>query len=134
MLLALASTVFLGSESVVSRYLILLSQFSDFPFRRLLRLAGPRWRYSIPPRSCSSLYSLGNDRIENTSPNSSTVASRSCRKDRVQNISSQLIYCCMLRICCLAKGVFAEPFPSKGCPCWLLSSCLEQICHNILSS
>jgi hypothetical protein len=28
---------------------ILLSQILDFPFRRLLRLAGSRWRYSIPP-------------------------------------------------------------------------------------
>jgi hypothetical protein len=29
--------------------LILLSQIWDFPFRRLLRLAGSRWRYSTPP-------------------------------------------------------------------------------------
>jgi hypothetical protein len=28
---------------------ILLSQIRDFPFRRLLRLAGLRWRYSTPP-------------------------------------------------------------------------------------
>jgi hypothetical protein len=28
---------------------ILLSQIWDFPFRRFLRLAGPRWRYSTPP-------------------------------------------------------------------------------------
>jgi hypothetical protein len=27
----------------------LLSQIRDFPFRRLLRLAGLRWRYSTPP-------------------------------------------------------------------------------------
>jgi hypothetical protein len=40
MLLALASAVFLG----------LLSHIWDFPFRRLLRLAGSRWRYSnLPP-------------------------------------------------------------------------------------
>jgi hypothetical protein len=49
MLLALASAVFLGSESLGSRVHILLSQFWDFPFRRLLRLAGSRWRYSTPP-------------------------------------------------------------------------------------
>jgi hypothetical protein len=48
-LLVLASAVFLGSESIGSRNHILLSQFWDFPFRRLLRLAGSRWRYSIPP-------------------------------------------------------------------------------------
>jgi hypothetical protein len=40
MLLALVSAVFLGSESLGSRDHILLSQFWDFSFRRLLRLAG----------------------------------------------------------------------------------------------
>jgi hypothetical protein len=48
MLLALASAVFLGSESRDSDH-ILPSQIWDFPFRRLLRLAGSRWRYSTPP-------------------------------------------------------------------------------------
>jgi hypothetical protein len=48
LLLALASADFLGSESLGSRDHILLSQFWDFPFRRLLRLAGSRWRYSTP--------------------------------------------------------------------------------------
>jgi hypothetical protein len=28
--------------------------------------------------------------------------------------------------------VFVEPFPSNGSFGWLNSSCLEQICHNIL--
>jgi hypothetical protein len=45
----LASAVFLGSESFGTRDHILLSQILDIPFRRLLRLAGSRWRYSIPP-------------------------------------------------------------------------------------
>jgi hypothetical protein len=49
LLLALASAVFLGSESLGTRGHILLSQIRDFPFRRLLRLAGSRWRYSTPP-------------------------------------------------------------------------------------
>jgi hypothetical protein len=39
MLLALASAVFLGSESLGSRDRILLSQISEFPFRQLPRLA-----------------------------------------------------------------------------------------------
>jgi hypothetical protein len=43
--LTLASVVFLGSESLGTRDHILLSQISDFPFRRYLRLAGSRWRY-----------------------------------------------------------------------------------------
>jgi hypothetical protein len=48
MLLALASAVFLGTESLGTSDRILLSQIWDFPFRRLLRLAGSRWRYSTP--------------------------------------------------------------------------------------
>jgi hypothetical protein len=49
MLLVLASAVLFGSESRGTRDHILLSQIRDFPFRRLLRLAGSRWRYSTPP-------------------------------------------------------------------------------------
>jgi hypothetical protein len=49
MLLAVASVVFLGSEFLSTRDHILLPQIWDFPFRRLLRLAGSRWRYSTPP-------------------------------------------------------------------------------------
>jgi hypothetical protein len=49
LLLAHASAVILGSESLETRDHILLSQIRDFPFRRLLRLAGSRWRYSTPP-------------------------------------------------------------------------------------
>jgi hypothetical protein len=45
----LPAQVFLGSESLGIRDHILLSQIWDFPFRRLLRLAGSRWRYSTPP-------------------------------------------------------------------------------------
>jgi hypothetical protein len=49
LLLALASVVVLGSESRGTRDHILLSQIRDFSFRRLLRLAGLRWRYWTPP-------------------------------------------------------------------------------------
>jgi hypothetical protein len=48
-LLVLASTVILGSESRGIRDHILVSQIRDLPFRRLLRLAGLRWRYLTPP-------------------------------------------------------------------------------------
>jgi hypothetical protein len=54
-LLALARAVFLGSESLGTRDHILLSQTRDFHFRRLLRLAGSRWRYSTPPPYGSEL-------------------------------------------------------------------------------
>jgi hypothetical protein len=49
LLLAFASIVILCSESCGTRDHILLSQIRDFPFRRILRLAGSRWRYSTPP-------------------------------------------------------------------------------------
>jgi hypothetical protein len=49
LLLALASAVILGSDSLGTRDHILLSQIRDFSFRRLLRLEGSRWRYSTPP-------------------------------------------------------------------------------------
>jgi hypothetical protein len=45
----IASAVILGSESRGTRDLTLLSPIRDFPFRRLLRLAGLRWRHSTPP-------------------------------------------------------------------------------------
>jgi hypothetical protein len=48
-LLALASAIILGSEPRGSRDHILPSQIRYFPFRRFLRLAGLRWRYSTPP-------------------------------------------------------------------------------------
>jgi hypothetical protein len=44
-----SAQVILESESCGTRDHILPSQFRDFPFRRLLRLAGLRWRYSAPP-------------------------------------------------------------------------------------
>jgi hypothetical protein len=54
LLLTLVSAVIFASESHGIRDHILLSQIRDFPFRRLLRLAGLRWRYSIPPPHGSS--------------------------------------------------------------------------------
>jgi hypothetical protein len=51
LLLVLASAVILESEFLGTRDHILLSQIRDFPFLRLLRLAGLRWKYSTPPPS-----------------------------------------------------------------------------------
>jgi hypothetical protein len=54
----------LGPESLGSRDYILLSQFWDFPFRRLLRLAGSRWRYSNPPpHGCEKQDVLGRNNL-----------------------------------------------------------------------
>jgi hypothetical protein len=47
-------------------------------------------------RSCSSLYSVGTDRPENTLPNSfSIVASRSYYTDLVENTASKLLHFCL---------------------------------------
>jgi hypothetical protein len=63
LLQALARAVIFGSESRGTRDLILLLQIRDFPFRRLLRFAGLRWRYSNPPPR-GSLISLTSNRTE----------------------------------------------------------------------
>jgi hypothetical protein len=80
MLLALASAVFLESESLGTRDHILLYQISDFPFRRLLRLAGSRCRYSTPPSHGSHSLGMnyvilwpGADRKQNTHLKCSSV-------------------------------------------------------------
>jgi hypothetical protein len=72
LLLTLAGTVILGS--------ILLSQIRDFPFRRLLQLAGLWWRYSTPPPhgsngswSSSYIYNFSTDSTEKTAFNSSAI-------------------------------------------------------------
>jgi hypothetical protein len=62
MLLGFANVVFLGSESLGSRDHVVLSQIRDFPFRRLLRLAGVRWRYSTPPPHGITLSDFGQPR------------------------------------------------------------------------
>jgi hypothetical protein len=80
MLLTLASAVFLGSEPLGTRDHILLSQIWDNFFHRLLRLAGSRWRYSIPPPHghfflfIPTFLSYDTDRRENASNNYSIVA------------------------------------------------------------
>jgi hypothetical protein len=57
LLLSLASEFILGSQSHGTRDHILLSQIRDFPFHRLQRLAGLRWRYSTLPPHGSDLIS-----------------------------------------------------------------------------
>jgi hypothetical protein len=53
MLLALASVVFLGSEYLGTHDHILLPHVRDFPFCRLLRLAGSRWNPELISKSNS---------------------------------------------------------------------------------
>jgi hypothetical protein len=56
LLLALASADIFGSDSHGTRDHNLLSQIRDLPIRRLLRLAGLRWRYlTLPPHGLLEL-------------------------------------------------------------------------------
>jgi hypothetical protein len=114
MLLALASVVFLGSESLGTRDHILLSQIWDFRFRRLLRLAGLRWRYSKPPphglwtenKLDSTVYT--NKKFwEELIAHFPSTRYGPHRKRRPQ----QFFYCCMrIRF---SGNIFAEPLPSN---------------------
>jgi hypothetical protein len=62
LLLALAIAVILGSEPLGTRDRILLSQIWEFPFRRLLRLAG-----CVCPFICCPSYTVFASGIEDTS-------------------------------------------------------------------
>jgi hypothetical protein len=51
--------------------------------------------------SCSSLYILGTDCIENSTPNSSSIVVLRCYfTDCIQNTTSKVLHCRVLRICC----------------------------------
>jgi hypothetical protein len=58
---------------------ILLFQIRDFPFRRLLRLAGLRWRYSTPPpHECTAFYKMPKNLIGITASKSFITAVHVC--------------------------------------------------------
>jgi hypothetical protein len=99
LLLALASAVILGFESRGTRGHILLSQIRDFPFRRLLRLAGSRWRYSTPPPHG---FSCGWCRYI-------TPSHGPHRKHRFQ----QFLYCCACNVG-VRTCLFVKSLPSNG--------------------
>jgi hypothetical protein len=118
MLLSLASAVFLGSEPFCTRDHILLSQIRDFPFRRLLRLAGsPSTRKFCPAYNPSARTTYKNP------------------------ASQQYLYSCARNYC--TGKVFTESFPSNdslfrlrtcrlGTETCLPSRCLETGLHATL--
>jgi hypothetical protein len=111
-LLALASAVILGSESREPRDHILLSQIGDFPFRRLLRLGGLRWKYSTPPpHGICRMIELTSRRPEYRSA-SQTVP---------------LLFC-FIRC---HGNVLTEPLPSNWLPVWIHCSGFQESCNNI---
>jgi hypothetical protein len=123
LLLALASTVILGSKSRGTRNHILLSQIWDFPFRHLLRLAGLQWRYSTPPphgsHSYESIMSFMTwcDRRQNTMSYSSSVILQFCCH------GNSLLREQCLPSSCLATDVFAVLL-------WLRTSGFQASCQS----
>jgi hypothetical protein len=140
LLLVLASLVILRSECRGTHDYILLSQIRDSPkpgepsprfyipkeqgsrfhFRRLLRLAGIRWRYSTsPPHGIESntyvsfLYNFGANRIEIT-------------------ISDNSRYCVLILFC---GNVSRDPLLKNGCPSIVDSvtsgTCLPNRCISM---
>jgi hypothetical protein len=111
---------------------------TGFPFRCPLRLAGLRWRFPTPPshgipRSHAGVLfkkNLCTDRDENSFSHISVVARVSVAAGTCLPSCSLVaaVYCCLLRICCLAVDVvplfvsqllprnkcFSEPFASNG--------------------
>jgi hypothetical protein len=128
--LILAGAVIFGSDSRGTRDDILPFQIRDFPFRRLLRLAGLRWRYSTPlltgrwlllgwcPRYNPSARTI----VENPVSNSTfieacaSVATGTCLPIL---FLAAAVYSFLLKICCLAANVvslFVSRFlPRAGC-------------------
>jgi hypothetical protein len=93
LLLVLASAFIFGSESHRTRGHILLSQIWDFPFRRLLRLAGSRWRYSTPPPLGSFLTFTGLSWVEFYVTTDGQPASLSRNKAPLWGLRPDLYFC-----------------------------------------
>jgi hypothetical protein len=81
LLMALARAVIFESDSRGTRDHILLPQIRDFAIRRLLRLAGLRWRYSTPPPHGSPITPA----LTNTSYNHFARTSRKTQSPILQN-------------------------------------------------
>jgi hypothetical protein len=129
LLLVLASAVILESEYRWTRDHILLSQIRDFPFRRLLRLAGLRWRYSTPPPNwlCSLLITSQHGPHQN---NSSLL-----RLDSNGRGAHQRKHCSSIIACVYVVGVtqqrslFTELQLRNGSICHIIFyTVLFQIC------
>jgi hypothetical protein len=103
---------------------------TGFLFRRLLRLAGLRWRYStppphwIPPSQAGVLFikPVCTERAENTVSNSSSVAacvSVAAGTCLPSCSIAAAIYSCLLIIWCLATEVVplfvSQPLPRNKC-------------------
>jgi hypothetical protein len=132
-----------GSESRGTRNNILLSQIRNFPFRRLLRLAGLQWRYSTPPPhglQGSPFYNFGSNRVEITTPNNSSVvlclsfAADTCFSEPLS--SNGRLFGASLAAHFRRSGVISHYY---YLPCFVLCVCLFplflscSLCNGLLS-
>jgi hypothetical protein len=131
MLLTLASVVFLGSESLSALDHMLLSQIWDFRFRRLLRLAGSRWRYSSPPPhgwltilNFTQLYNHFARTEQKTLSNSTSIV---CLPIRCLEMGSSVVSRLRFR-----GNVLTKQLPSSGHVLWFHYSLFRTSCHNML--
>jgi hypothetical protein len=145
LLLALASAVIFGSESRGTLGHILLSQIRDFFFRRLLRLAGLRWRYStLPPHgitgsvNCvSSFYNSERTEDRTLHPtvrvlfcfilchgNMLTEPLSSSGLFRVYSLSCKLVLS-------LWQPCVSEPLPNNERPLRIHHSGFQPSCHTV---
>jgi hypothetical protein len=113
LLLALISAVILWSESLRNRDHILLSQIRDFPFRRLLRLAGLRWRYSTPPPHGNSLLVCSESHVTIDGQ----PASLSWNKAPIWGLWPDLYYCLTV-VRLLIWGALSDERTSVVCNCY----------------
>jgi hypothetical protein len=123
-LLVLTSAVLLRSESRGTHDHILLSQIRGFPFRRLLRLVGSRWKFSTPPPHGVRLFLT------------ELVLITTCKNRREKTVSNNTS---------IVVAVFTDPLPSNcsdivsagmclpsnGDLLWLNYFGLQASCHNI---
>lgn len=79
------------------------------------------------------IHIVGTDRTDNAFPNSSSiVACVAVGADSINNTVFRAWCVPLVELChCLTTDMLLEPFPSKGCLCWIYNSGLQQINHNI---
>jgi hypothetical protein len=136
MLLAFASVIFVGSESLGTCGHILLSQIWDFPLCRLLQLAGSQWRYSTPPPhrhtnnwTTSSGYITPAQTAQKTSLPCSLIDRETCSQSRslaVAAVLSPFYTAVTWQRVCMSQYVF--PFMSESS----LQVFQSEICMNFL--
>jgi hypothetical protein len=115
LLLALGSAVIFGAESSGTIDHVLLSQIRDFPFCRLLRLGGLRWRYLNPPSHGITLSCL-NSRLLSFQYMLWFDTTRTSQK--IPRPAVHIFFMCI----CFA-GTFDKPLSSNDRLFWLHCSC-----------